>query len=462
MPFESFTFWLTFFAFYLVFLVIQSRVRLRNALLLLGSYVFYAAFGGAFLALLIFSTVATFLMALALSSSTRKRPILVLGLVFHVGMLFAFKYSSFLVGTFGSSFGSWLDWPTLHLVLPLGLSFYTFQAIGYLIDVARGRSQASRNLLDFALFMAFFPKVVAGPIERAPHLLPQFAERRPITGRHVSEGAFLIVWGLIQKTVIAANAAQLANDVFARPGGLNFTVVLAAFAFALQIYADFSGYSDIARGLASLMGFDLVWNFDTPYFSATPSEFWQRWHMSLSQWFREYVYFPLGGNRRGEFRTLCNLLIVMVLVGLWHGAGWTYIVWGLYWGVLLILYRLWELHGPARLHRSRNLLLRALAIALMFMLTTFGWVIFRSDSLGTSQQFLAEMSLTLANGTTHWYVLLLWCPILIVDSMKTLLKDRLFIAHAPVPVQYAFYLTAAYALMLLSPLEVQHFIYAQF
>ena len=258
-------------------------------------------------------------------------------------MLGFFKYFNFFADSLHAVFdglGWQVDFVTLRVLLPVGISFYTFVTMSYVIDVYRREIPPTRDLLDFAVFVAFFPHLVAGPILRASTLSPQIDAPRRISRDQMRDGAWLIAWGYFQKVFVADNLAGLANGVFdpgARPTGIN--VLLGVYAFAFQIYGDFAGYSNIARGTSKLMGIELIENFRFPYFVRTPQEFWRHWHISLSTWLRDYLYIPLGGNRGGEWQTRRNLLLTMVLGGLWHGAAWTFVLWGVYQGVLLIGYR---------------------------------------------------------------------------------------------------------------------------
>ena len=282
-------------------------------------------------------------------------------------------------------FGMSADYATLNIILPVGISFYTFQSMSYTIDIYRRQLTPAKTFLDFALFVAFFPQLVAGPIERARNLLPQIERPRQINWAMVDAGLFLILWGFFKKVVIADNVGVYSDQVFDGYEGLHgIDVLVGVLAFTLQIYCDFSGYSDIARGLCKLMGFELMVNFKLPWFARNPSDFWARWHISLSTWLRDYLYIPLGGNRGGGAVATCrNLMITMLLGGLWHGASWNFLIWGLYHGLILVLYRLFEtplqvFSPPAGTWSNR--LSTIFSIALMFSLGLVGWVIFRAES----------------------------------------------------------------------------------
>jgi alginate O-acetyltransferase complex protein AlgI len=283
---------------------------------------------------------------------------------------------------------------TLNIVLPVGISFYTFQTMSYTIDIYRRKLTPTRNLLDFALFVSFFPQLVAGPIERAVNLLPQITSRRRITSSQINAGLFLLVWGYYKKVVIADNVAKIADQIFngyTQYHGLD--LLIGTLAFTLQILCDFSGYSDIARGLAKLMGFDLMVNFKLPYFALNPSDFWLRWHVSLSSWLRDYLYIPLGGNRGGSARTQRNLALTMLLGGLWHGAAWHFVIWGGFHGLILALYRVFDRH-PEHLDPWNGQYRTARIISkmfLMFTLTIIGWVFFRAATAHQIVYMLTEV-----------------------------------------------------------------------
>jgi len=269
----------------------------------------------------------------------------------------------------------------LNIILPVGISFYTFQAMSYALDIYRGHLKPARSFLNFATFVAYFPQLVAGPIERASNLLPQIENPRTITGAGIESGTWLIFWGLFKKCVIADNLAILVDGVFGATATTGATSLLALYAFAFQILCDFSGYSDIARGLARWMGVELMLNFNNPYYALNPKDFWSRWHISLSSWLRDYLYIPLGGNRKGRRRTYINLALTMLLGGLWHGAAWTFVIWGAFHGLLLVIYHRWaEKYSPKGTPDSgRWLTLRRLG---MFHLACVGWLFFRANSLG--------------------------------------------------------------------------------
>ncbi len=380
MLFNSWEFVVFFLAVYLLYLVLPSY-RQQNLLLLVASYYFYSAWDWRFLFLLLSSTLLDYVCALAIDTTDSPRTrtaFLVASITGNLTLLGFFKYYNFFLDSLQTllmPFGLSAEGLHLHIVLPVGISFYTFQEMSYTIDVYRREIRATRNLLDFALFVAFFPHMVAGPIMRASTLLVQFFRPRVISREFLITGVWLIFWGLWKKIVIADNMARLADPIFADSAQVTWAqAYLGVVAFAFQIYADFSAYSDIARGVARLLGIDLMQNFDLPYFARNPSDFWRRWHISLSTWLRDYLYIPLGGNRGTPARTASNLFLTMLLGGLWHGAAWNYVWWGVYHGALLIGHRRITGDTPARPDSRWR---RVGAILLMFQFTLFGWLLFR-------------------------------------------------------------------------------------
>ena len=385
--------------FFVFFVIVYSLYRVlphrwQNWLLLASSYFFYGFWDWRFLSLIWFTTTVDYCCArriAAVDGRTAKRRWALVSIGTHLGLLVFFKYFNFFAGSFqhlAGSFGWHVDPVTLHVVLPVGISFYTFQAMSYVVDVSRGACPAIRRLDDYALYVAFFPQLLAGPIERAAHFAPQILHPRPrrLSIWQYREAARLIVWGLFKKAFVADNLARWVNTVFAQQGVWSGAEsLLGVYAFAFQIYGDFAGYSDMARGLAKLLGVDLVVNFRSPYFVTNPADFWRHWHISLSTWLRDYLYIPLGGNRHGELMTYRNLALTMLLGGLWHGAAWTFVIWGAYQGTLLIVHRLLQplftRPLPSGAHPLRPLW-TGIKVAVMFHLTCLGWLIFRADSLG--------------------------------------------------------------------------------
>ena len=398
MLFNSGIFLQFFAAFLLLYWLVRGSLSRRNWLILAASYLFYGWWAPAsdsseansadalvtaiwhcrFLALLVATSLFDFFIARRLDSLNTPKPrkyLLTASIIANLGVLGFFKYADFFLHAATdalNALGLSVAPRTLGLVLPVGISFYTFQSMSYTIDVYRRELPATRNLVNFLAYVSFFPQLVAGPIERARHLLPQFERTRLITLGMVQEGIWLIVWGLFKKVVLADNFAPLADMVFGDKTYSAATVVLGTIAFGLQIYCDFSGYSDIARGTARVLGFDIMWNFNLPYSAASLREFWQRWHISLSTWLRDYLYIPLGGNRLGSSRTTVNLTLTMLLGGLWHGAAWNFVLWGLWHGTGLALTR-----SPLGNRRCP----RPIAWLATMLFVFYGWLLFRATSL---------------------------------------------------------------------------------
>ena len=389
MLFNSFNFIIFFVLVYCLYLVLSHKAQ--NYLLLFASYFFYGCWDWRFLFLIFSSTIVDYFCGLKIySNSGHKKKYLAVSIVMNLGLLGFFKYFNF----FSSSLFELLSFMgvsnisllSLDIVLPVGISFYTFQTMSYTIDIYRGELKPTKRFLDFALFVSFFPQLVAGPIERARHLLPQVLNTRKVTLEKFYKGCYLIFWGYFLKIYVADNLASTVNLVFS--GGLNgyngIVVLLSVYAFAFQIFCDFAGYSSIARGLSKCMGFDLMINFNLPYFALNPSDFWKRWHISLSSWLKDYLYVPLGGSWASKTLTFRNLVLVMLLGGLWHGAGWNFVLWGMYQGFLLCAYRFLRpvVYADSLLVKINCMkCTKVLKIMLMFHLICIGWLFFRAESI---------------------------------------------------------------------------------
>ena len=388
--------------FILYWFVTNKNLKLQNLLIVIASYTFYGWWDWRFLSLIIFSTVLDYSIGVLLSKEERvlKRKILLwTSIAVNLGVLGFFKYYNFFLDNFISAFsffGMEINANSLNIILPVGISFYTFQTLSYTIDVYKRKLEPTKDIVAFSAFVSFFPQLVAGPIERAINLLPQFYKKRQFDYSKAVDGMRQILWGLFKKIVIADNCAQYANEIFnnsADYGGS--TLVLGALFFTFQIYGDFSGYSDIAIGTSRLFGFNLMQNFAFPYFSRDIAEFWRRWHISLSTWFRDYLYIPLGGSRGGTWVKVRNTFIIFIVSGFWHGANWTFIVWG----ALNAIYFL-----PILLTKNNRRNLDTVAeekylpsikefssIALTFGLTVIAWVFFRAENIGHALEYIYDM-----------------------------------------------------------------------
>lgn len=385
MTFDSVTFALFLPLVYALYWALPT-VRAQNVLLLVASYVFYGAWDPRFLGLLFLASCVDYFAGLGIAKGRYPRAWLALTLVNNLGILLTFKYLDWGITSFVdlcALAGVQADVATLGLILPVGISFYTFQTLSYGFDVYRKDLTPTRDFVAFLTFVAFFPQLVAGPIERATHLLPQFLGPRKFDRRQAIDGGFQMLYGLVVKVVVSDRLAAIVNPVYADPENQGpWALLVATWAFAFQIYGDFAGYSHIAIGSARLFGFSLMRNFAYPYFAMSPAEFWDRWHISLSTWFRDYVYIPLGGNRVGPIRRRFNVFLTFLVSGIWHGANWTFLAWGAYWGVLVALLprRRTDLGRPM----GKNLVPRlgdAFSAFLMFQVACIGWVFFRAESM---------------------------------------------------------------------------------
>jgi len=396
-----------FLVFIVAVVLLTALVRGRRSrvwLLLVASYVFYAAWDWRFLGLIALSTAVDYFVGLGLAASEaprRRKRLLVASLVVNLGLLGVFKYLDFFVDSFNAAFSGMIPLP--GLTLPVGISFFTFQSMSYTIDIYRRQLEPKRDPAEFALFVAFFPQLVAGPIIRARDFLGQMDVALARFPNRVKRAVPLFCLGLFKKVAVADNLALVADGVFADPaafGGLDRW--LGALAFTGQIYCDFSGYTDMALALCALFGFTFPLNFRAPYLSLGPQSFWRRWHISLSSWLRDYLYIPLGGSRYGVGRMYLALTMTMVLGGIWHGAAWTFVLWGTYQGVLLVLERLLAPRVPG----FDSWAGRAVRWPLFFLLTVVGWIVFRADSVGSIGVMLTGLSDLAAPATVAWRVVL--------------------------------------------------------
>lgn len=377
-------------------------MRIQNLLIVAASFLFYGWWDWRFLSLVVFSTVLDFSLALAIDKQqniTRRKLMLYVSLLVNLGFLGFFKYYNFFLDNFISAFsffGYNISANSLNIILPVGISFYTFQTLSYTIDVYRKKLEPTRDIISFAAFVSFFPQLVAGPIERATNLLPQFYTKRYFDHDKAMDGMRQMLWGLFKKIVIADNCAEFANQIFNNSGSYSgSTLVLGAVFFTFQIYCDFSGYSDIAIGTSRLFGFNLMRNFNFPYFSRDIAEFWRRWHISLSTWFRDYLYIPLGGSKGGTWMKVRNTFIIFIVSGFWHGANWTFIAWG----ALNAIYFL-----PLLLTSTNRLNLATVAegklfpsvreffmMLITFTLTVLAWIFFRANDIGHAWSYISEI-----------------------------------------------------------------------
>jgi len=471
---------LTFAVFFMLVYPIYWLLRERGGwawkpFILVASYIFYGFWDWRFVFLIIASTIVNQWLAVWIDPRGYRwrRPLLVVAVAFNLGILGVFKYYGFFIDSVNTSLhrlGIGTRLPVLEIIVPVGISFFTFQAITYIVDIYKGKIQPA-SLIDFAVYLAFFPHLVAGPIVRAAEFIPQLRQAQPVERRQPSRAAWLIGFGLFKKVVIASNVATaIVDPVFALPGQHSAPeILLAVYGYAVQIYADFSGYTDMAIGIALLLGITFPQNFDRPYIAVSLQDFWRRWHMTLSRWLRDYLYIPLGGNRKGRWKTYRNLLLTMTLGGLWHGASLTFIAWGLFHGLGLAAER-WlgerrEARGvaePEHASAGRQWLGRLLT----FHLVCVGWVLFRSDNFGTAITILTR-------SVTAWgsaaplvtiNLLLVIAGALAMQYFPVRLSHRFEIAFAAPPlfVQGAVMGVVVALIFALGPQGVAPFIYYQF
>lgn len=474
MLFNSYAFTIFFFpVFYILYLFSRRHLRKQNAILLVASYLFYGFWDWRFLSLILISTCVDFFVGKSLDATeepARRKWLVTVSVVSNLSMLGFFKYFHFFAGSLSElmiNLGMEPDYPTLNIILPIGISFYTFQTLSYTIDVYRRKVSHTDNLLDFALFVAFFPQLVAGPIERAASLLPQIQKRRIITAGQIEAGVFLIIFGYFKKVVIADNVGIIADEIFnnyLEYDGL--ALLVGALAFAVQIYCDFSGYSDIARGLCKLLGIEIMVNFRLPYFALNPSDFWCRWHVSLSSWLRDYLYVSLGGNRCGTLKTYRNLMLTMLLGGLWHGAAWNFVIWGAYHGMILCIYRIFDRRPEHKNPRSGNYayLRIYLKMGLMFALTLIGWVIFRSQSVGQMTYMLTHMGIDFSRDSLKiaYNLAFFVLPLALMELAQYRSGDLLIVAKQKTVIQGLVYGFMLVGIVVFGVRDSLEFIYFQF
>ncbi|MBT4382211.1 MAG: MBOAT family protein [Candidatus Marinimicrobia bacterium] len=380
----------------------NRNLKLQNFLIVAASYLFYGWWDWRFLSLILVSTIVDYSVGLGLykqENRTKRKVLLWTSIIVNIGFLGFFKYYNFFLDNFitaFSFFGTEINANSLNIILPVGISFYTFQTLSYSIDVYKRKLEPTKDFIAFSAFVSFFPQLVAGPIERATHLLPQFYKKRTFDYSKAVDGMRQILWGLFKKIVIADNCAEYANQIFNNSADMNgSTLVLGALFFTFQIYGDFSGYSDIAIGTSRLFSFDLMQNFNFPYFSRDIAEFWRRWHISLSTWFRDYLYIPLGGSRGGTWMKVRNTFIIFIVSGFWHGANWTFIVWGalnaIYFLPLLLTNNNRNNLEPVAQGKLFPSLKELSFMLLTFGLTVFAWIFFRAENIGHAISYISEI-----------------------------------------------------------------------
>lgn len=400
MLFNSFIFFIFLGIVLPLFYILPQKWK--NPLLLVSSYFFYGYWDWRFTGLLALSTIVDFIIGkklFATENHKKRKALLIISMAVNLGILGFFKYFGFFIDSFEAitaTLGMHLDYLHLNIILPVGISFYTFQTMSYTIDIYRKRMEPTNSLMDFAVFVAFFPQLVAGPIERAANLLPQITNLPKVTKDQIEKGITLIVTGLFMKVMIGDTTGRIVDRIFSDPEIYKSPELLAALVlFSIQIYADFSGYSSIARGVAKLLGIELMKNFEQPYLSSNITEFWRRWHISLSSWLKDYLYISLGGNRKGNRRTYINLMLTMLLGGLWHGASWNFVIWGGLHGLYLAVHKLMlgdrKPQAEYKYAGLQSIVIYVLKVAGTYLLVLFTWLFFRATDFNTTQIFFSKM-----------------------------------------------------------------------
>lgn len=390
--------------FVLYWFVTNKNLKLQNLLIVFASYLFYGWWDWKFLSLIVFSTLVDYTVGLRLKNEEvqlKRKALLWTSIIVNLGFLGFFKYYNFFLDNFMTAFsffGMDINARSLNIILPVGISFYTFQTLSYTIDVYNKKLEPTKDLIAFAAYVSFFPQLVAGPIERATQLLPQVLKRRSIDKNEFYDGVLLIIYGFFLKIFVADVLAPVVNDIFKNYESLSGgTLVLGAVFFSFQIYGDFSGYSKIARGISKLFGFNLMQNFNFPYFSRNIGEFWRRWHISLNTWFRDYLYIPLGGSRQGKYRSLLNVFIIFLVSGFWHGANWTFIVWGsihaLFFAPVFLLNNNRKFLKPFHFSKLNiDNMKQLFGVISTYIIVTFAWIFFRAESLSKAINYIQNIS----------------------------------------------------------------------
>jgi len=474
MLFNSLEFFFFFLIVYSVYLLLKHSAQ--NKFLIIASCIFYASWNWKYLGLMFISITTDYFCGREIDARRdpkARKMFLFLSIFVNLSILGFFKYFNFFVDSLSDLLRLFhLDIPgvrgPLNIILPVGISFYTFESLSYTIDVYRGQLKPTRRYWDYFLFVAYFPQLVAGPIMRAKTLLPQVLAPRSVNAKKFYEGGFLFFWGLFEKLFVADNLAKLVNPVFEEQGPYRgVRVLLALYAFAFQIFCDFDGYSNMARGLGKFMGFEIDVNFNLPYFAVNPRQFWKRWHISLSTWLRDYLYIPLGGNRRGKGWMYAALFLTMFLGGLWHGAAWTFVLWGIYQGFLLIVHRLVAKDVRASaIDASPRSLKRALKNLVFFHLVLLGWLFFRAQSVGQIFEMLYALFFNFnifAVDIQSWLTLAGFVvPLLAIQIWQFLSGDLMILYKQHWLLKTIIYAFMTYLLIGWGVLKAEEFIYFQF
>ncbi len=482
MLFNSYQFLIFFISITFLYFIIPHKYRW--VLLLSASYYFYMSWKAEYIILILLSTFVDYICGIKIDESdslSKKKIYLIISISINLLILFGFKYFNFFslsINTLLNGMNIFRTIPYSGFLLPVGISFYTFQTMSYTIDIYLGKRHAEKHLGIFALYVSFFPQLVAGPIERSTHLLPQFREKHHWDSRRIAEGIKIILWGLFKKIVIADRMAILVNTVFETPALFEgFPLILSVIFFSIQIYCDFSGYSDIAIGTAKVMGFDIMLNFRRPYWAISISDFWKRWHISLSTWFRDYLYFPLGGNRVAKARWIFNIVLTFLLSGLWHGAAWTFIIWGFIHSIYLItekmLIHLFEKNRFIK-EIKKHWLMRIFAVLSTNILILFAWIFFRSVSINDAFYIIIHMFKgfswnniysTINLGLSAAEILICMCSLLLMLVIDCFQRGREYsgvFIQAPVIIRWLIYIIIIAGILMFPVTSKNEFIYFQF
>jgi alginate O-acetyltransferase complex protein AlgI len=452
--------------------------KFRWLLLLLASCLFYMAFIPIYVLILLFTIVIDYVAGIYIENSKGKKRkyFLILSLIANIGVLAYFKYFNFFIDNINTFLVPENQFSILTIILPIGLSFHTFQAMSYTIEVYRGNQKAERHFGYYALYVMFYPQLVAGPIERPQNILHQLHEKHQFNYSTIVSGLRLILWGMFKKTIIADRMALIADPAFFKPDYFTgFPLIIATVAFSIQIYCDFSGYSDIAIGTARTMGINLMQNFNAPYFSKSISEFWSRWHISLSTWFRDYIYIPLGGNRNGKFKWYRNLMLVFLISGFWHGANWTFIVWGAIHGIYLVSATIFFKNKT-----TTNALKNSIAIFTTFLLVTFTWIFFRATSIHDACYIVMHLFDGILQPISYIFKGIIYlkmhkflpidfavlffalCLLFYVDKNKNNRNWNLWLQNKPTIIRWSIYLVLTFLIIIFGIFDNRQFIYFQF
>ena len=479
---NSLDFILFFIAVFTVYWILPKA--LKKIFLLIVCYLFYASWNWKFLSLIFTSTLMNYFCGLGIYKSGDRnlmRLFLALSVVTDLSILFFFKYFGFFAGNLSAllnSFGFHFNFTTLNIILPLGISFYTFETISYVTDIYRKKFTPIENFIDFALFVAYFPKLISGPIERAGKLMPQIQAEKHFRNIKFKEGSYLFIYGLFKKIVIADSVAPIVNNVFSLPNPAGAQILIAAYAFAIQLYCDFSGYIDMARGVSCFFGIELSANFSIPYFAKNPHDFWSRWHISLSSWVRDYIYIPLGGHN-GKFLAAFPLFAAWIVMSLWHGAAWNFILWGMYWFVVVFTYHIVKFmkfkSGKNQFVKNSNLRIhngifeharKFLQIIFMFHISAFGWIIFRSKSLlqviSFTKSLISGIDTAILLNIIYLYLYAIILFLIIYEALQYYKNDEMFICNKNFYYQAAFYIVLFFMWVEIGSVSNAKFLYFQF